>query len=54
MKTAVERSFARDPQMLINRAREVERVHGNRLVRDRASVMEANEALQREDDGLSL
>lgn len=56
VKTAVERSFARSPEVLITQAREVERVHGNKLVRDRSRVMEVSETLysQREDDGMSL
>ncbi len=56
VKTAVERSFTRSPEVLITQAREAARVHGNKLVRDRARVMEVSEALnsQREDDGMSL
>ena len=45
VKAGVERMFARSSEMLAEQVREVERVHGNRLVRDRSRVMEVSETL---------
>lgn len=45
VKAGVERMFARSSEMLAEQVREVERAHGNRLVRDRARVIEASETL---------
>lgn len=47
-KAAAERTFAKSPEVFIGEAREVERLHGNRLVGKRAQVIQAREALEEE------
>lgn len=44
----VERTLAKNPEMLAGEAREVERVHGHRLVGKRAQVIRTREALEDE------
>lgn len=51
-KAAAKRTFAKNSEALIGQAREVERVHGNKLVGKRAQVIQAREAL--EDDGMEM
>ena len=51
-RASVERIFAKNSEQIISQAREVERVHGNRLVGKRAQVIQAREAL--EDDGMEM
>lgn len=51
-KAAAERTFTKNSEVLIGEAREVERVHGNRLVGKRAQVIQAREAL--EEDGMEM
>lgn len=54
-KAAAERTFARSPEMLINQAREVERMHGNRLVQRRARTLETLSLPTTEyDDGYGM
>lgn len=55
VKAAAERTFARSPEMLINQAREVERMHGNRLVQRRARTLETLSLPTTEyDDGYGM
>lgn len=47
-RASVERTLAKNPEMLAGEVREVERVHGNRLVGKRAQVIRTREALENE------
>lgn len=51
-RASVERTFAKSSEVLIGRAREIERSYGNKLVSKRVQVSQAQEALG--DDGMEF